>query len=97
MMFVFQLHNIPLKDMFCEENPLLQHLPVHSVQEEEVLSLKVSIFPILYFSIKYWLWAHFWKFILSSLDTTWLLNGATDIWVTHQWNQLCQLCYYKPC
>lgn len=38
--FPTELHNIPLKDMFCEENPLLQHIPVHSVQEEEVLSLK---------------------------------------------------------
>ena len=28
--------------MHCEENPLLQHIPVHSVQEEEVLSLKVE-------------------------------------------------------
>ncbi|KAH3772035.1 hypothetical protein DPMN_173366 [Dreissena polymorpha] len=43
---MFQLHNMPLKELFCEENPLLQHIPVHSVQEEEVLSLKVSCIPV---------------------------------------------------
>ena len=33
---------LPLKELYCEENPLLNHIPVHSVQEEEVLSLKVN-------------------------------------------------------
>ena len=36
----FQFSVLPLKELYCEENPLLQHVPVHSVQEEEVLSLK---------------------------------------------------------
>lgn len=31
---------MPLEELHCEENPLLSHLPVHSIQEEEVLSLK---------------------------------------------------------
>ena len=49
---LFQLNNLPLKEMYCEENPLLQHIPVHSVQEEEVLSLKVCVHKrIRYFSI----------------------------------------------
>ncbi|WAR12522.1 LRC69-like protein [Mya arenaria] len=39
---------MPLKELFCEENPLLQHIPVHSVQEEEVLSLKVVVFAALH-------------------------------------------------
>ena len=34
-----QLSSLPLIELHCEENPLLQHLPVHSLQEEEVLSL----------------------------------------------------------
>ncbi|XP_061162754.1 leucine-rich repeat-containing protein 69-like [Saccostrea echinata] len=38
--FPTELSALPLKEMYCEENPLLQHIPVHSVQEEEVLSLK---------------------------------------------------------
>ena len=37
-----QLSSLPLKELHCEENPLLQHLPVHSLQEEEVLALKVD-------------------------------------------------------
>ena len=32
-----------LKELHVEANPLLQHVPVHSVQEEEVLSLKVRV------------------------------------------------------
>ena len=36
-----QFAGLPLKELYCEENPLLHHVPVHSVQEEEVLSLKV--------------------------------------------------------
>lgn len=38
--FPTELSALPLKELHCEENPLLQHIPVHSVQEEEVLSLK---------------------------------------------------------
>ena len=36
-----QMDSLPLKEMYCEQNPLLEYKPVHSVQEEEVLSLKV--------------------------------------------------------
>ena len=39
---VFQTHNMPLRELYCEANPLLEEVPVHSVQEEEVLSLKVT-------------------------------------------------------
>ena len=42
---IFQLASLPLKELYCEANPLLQHIPVHSVQEEEVLSLKVLFIP----------------------------------------------------
>ncbi|KAH9502239.1 Leucine-rich repeat-containing protein 69 [Bulinus truncatus] len=38
--FPTELSNLPLKELYCEENPLLQKMPVHSVQEEEILSLK---------------------------------------------------------
>ncbi|KAI8791005.1 leucine-rich repeat-containing protein 69-like [Biomphalaria glabrata] len=38
--FPTELTNLPLTELFCEENPLLQNVPVHSVQEEEILSLK---------------------------------------------------------
>ncbi|ESO84851.1 hypothetical protein LOTGIDRAFT_221760 [Lottia gigantea] len=38
--FPTEIANLPLKELHCEENPLLQHVPVHSVQEEEVLALK---------------------------------------------------------
>ncbi|KAK3770937.1 hypothetical protein RRG08_032871 [Elysia crispata] len=38
--FPTELASMPLKELHCEENPLLQNMPVHSVQEEEVLSLK---------------------------------------------------------
>ena len=31
---------MPLRELYCEANPLLEEIPVHSVQEEEVLSLK---------------------------------------------------------
>jgi hypothetical protein len=40
-LFCYQLHCLPLRELYCEGNNLLQHLPVHSEQEEEVLSLKV--------------------------------------------------------
>nr|XP_018667143.1 leucine-rich repeat-containing protein 69 isoform X3 [Ciona intestinalis] len=38
--FPTEMHNIPLKELYCEANPLLEEVPVHSVQEEEILSLK---------------------------------------------------------
>ncbi|XP_059154431.1 leucine-rich repeat-containing protein 69-like [Physella acuta] len=38
--FPTELSSLPLKELYCEENPLLNNIPVHSVQEEEVLSLK---------------------------------------------------------
>ena len=38
--FPTETEQLPLVELHCEENPLLSHLPVHSVQEEEVLSLK---------------------------------------------------------
>ncbi|KAM4689670.1 leucine-rich repeat-containing protein 69 [Discoglossus pictus] len=31
---------VPLKELYCEENPLLQKEPISAVQEEDVLSLK---------------------------------------------------------
>ncbi len=36
-----QFAALPLKELYFEGNPILEHMPVHSVQEEEVLSLKV--------------------------------------------------------
>lgn len=38
--FPAELSNLPLKELYCEENNLLQHIPVHSQQEDEVLTLK---------------------------------------------------------
>ncbi|PIK48392.1 hypothetical protein BSL78_14752 [Apostichopus japonicus] len=38
--FPSELHKMPLKELYCEENPLLDQLPVQSVQEDEVLTLK---------------------------------------------------------
>ncbi|CAL1532741.1 unnamed protein product [Lymnaea stagnalis] len=38
--FPTELSSLPLRELYCEENPLLQNLPVFSVQEEEILSLK---------------------------------------------------------
>ncbi|BFZ13292.1 hypothetical protein BsWGS_16331 [Bradybaena similaris] len=38
--FPTELANLPLRELYCEENPLLHNMPVHSLQEEEVLSLK---------------------------------------------------------
>ena len=38
--FPTETEQLPLHELHCEENPLLSHLPVHSIQEEEVLSLK---------------------------------------------------------
>lgn len=43
----YQLAHLPLKELYCEENNLLQHIPVHSQQEDEVLTLKVSRPPVL--------------------------------------------------
>lgn len=43
-LFLFlQLAHLPLKELYCEENNLLQHIPVHSQQEDEVLTLKVRL------------------------------------------------------
>lgn len=39
---LLQLARLPLKELYCEENNLLQHIPVHSEQEDEVLTLKVG-------------------------------------------------------
>lgn len=38
--FPTEMEQLPLEELHCEGNPLLSHLPVSSVQEEEVLSLK---------------------------------------------------------
>ncbi|CAH3139599.1 unnamed protein product [Porites lobata] len=38
--FPAELAHLPLKELYCEENNLLQHIPVHSQQEDEVLTLK---------------------------------------------------------
>ncbi|XP_039248635.2 leucine-rich repeat-containing protein 69-like [Styela clava] len=38
--FPTELSNVPLKELYCEANPLLECIAVHSVQEEEILSLK---------------------------------------------------------
>ncbi|EDO36580.1 predicted protein [Nematostella vectensis] len=38
--FPAELSHLPLKELYCEENNLLRHIPVHSQQEDEVLSLK---------------------------------------------------------
>ena len=41
--FLFQkLCKLSLKELYCEENELLRNEPVYSVQEREVLTLKVS-------------------------------------------------------
>uniref|UniRef100_A0A8C5PK36 Leucine rich repeat containing 69 n=1 Tax=Leptobrachium leishanense TaxID=445787 RepID=A0A8C5PK36_9ANUR len=34
------MHEVPLQELYCEENPLLQKEPLPAVQEEEILSLK---------------------------------------------------------
>ncbi|KAI8481676.1 PREDICTED: leucine-rich repeat-containing protein 69-like [Branchiostoma belcheri] len=38
--FPTELGKLPIRELYCEENPLLSFAPVHSVQEEEVLALK---------------------------------------------------------
>ncbi|CAM9487823.1 unnamed protein product [Lampetra planeri] len=38
--FPSSLHRLPLKELYCEENPLVRFSPVESVQEDEVMSLK---------------------------------------------------------
>lgn len=55
---VYKLHSLPLRELYCEGNNLLQHLPVHSEQEEEILSLKVNfgtnfINFVIYYTIYY--------------------------------------------
>lgn len=38
--FPAEFEKLPLKELYCEENNLLRHLPVRSTQGEEVLTLK---------------------------------------------------------
>lgn len=38
--FPTEMHTIELLELYCEANPLLAQMPVHSVQEEEILTLK---------------------------------------------------------
>ncbi|XP_073406609.1 leucine-rich repeat-containing protein 69 isoform X3 [Dendrobates tinctorius] len=35
-----EMHEIPLQELYCEENPLLVKAPVSAIQDEEILSLK---------------------------------------------------------
>jgi len=42
-LYIFvQFVNLPLKEFYYEQNPLLEEAPVQSIQEDEVLSLKVK-------------------------------------------------------
>ena len=47
ILHIFQFSGLGIKELYIEGNPLLQHVPVHSVQEEEVLSLKVCCSSVL--------------------------------------------------
>ncbi|XP_075067502.1 leucine-rich repeat-containing protein 69 isoform X2 [Mixophyes fleayi] len=38
--FPSRMHEVPLQELYCEENPLLQKQPVSAIQDEEILSLK---------------------------------------------------------
>ncbi|KAM9307559.1 leucine-rich repeat-containing protein 69 [Gastrophryne carolinensis] len=38
--FPSSIHEIPLQELYCEENPLLKREPVSAIQDEELLSLK---------------------------------------------------------
>ncbi|XP_073406607.1 leucine-rich repeat-containing protein 69 isoform X1 [Dendrobates tinctorius] len=38
--FPSRMHEIPLQELYCEENPLLVKAPVSAIQDEEILSLK---------------------------------------------------------
>ncbi|XP_075682112.1 leucine-rich repeat-containing protein 69 isoform X2 [Rhinoderma darwinii] len=38
--FPSRMHEMPLLELYCEENPLLQREPVSAIQDEEILSLK---------------------------------------------------------
>ncbi|XP_053323251.1 leucine-rich repeat-containing protein 69 [Spea bombifrons] len=38
--FPSTMHEVPLQELYCEENPLLQKEPLPAVQDEEILSLK---------------------------------------------------------
>ncbi|KAM4704945.1 leucine-rich repeat-containing protein 69 [Rhinophrynus dorsalis] len=38
--FPSAMHTVPLTELYCEENPLLQKNPVSAIQQEETLSLK---------------------------------------------------------
>ncbi|XP_071957895.1 uncharacterized protein [Antedon mediterranea] len=53
--FPTELNKLPLKELYCEENPLIDHVPIKSVQEEEVLTLKEICA----------------RFIMSELKTRW--------------------------
>ncbi|XP_069587700.1 leucine-rich repeat-containing protein 69 isoform X2 [Ranitomeya imitator] len=35
-----EMHEVPLQELYCEENPLLVKAPVSALQDEEILSLK---------------------------------------------------------
>lgn len=37
--------DLQLEELYCEDNPLLQKHPVHAVQEEDILTLKVRYKP----------------------------------------------------
>merc|ERR1719402_615483 len=39
-LFPAHLLRLRLKELYCEENNLLKHLPVHAIQQEEILPLK---------------------------------------------------------
>lgn len=47
MLFVLieQMHEVELKELYCEDNPLLEKRPVHAIQEEDILTLKVTNLP----------------------------------------------------
>ncbi|KAE8599224.1 hypothetical protein XENTR_v10017106 [Xenopus tropicalis] len=38
--FPSAMHKVPLTELYCEENPLLEKLPVFASQQEEILTLK---------------------------------------------------------
>ncbi|PIO03732.1 hypothetical protein AB205_0037650 [Aquarana catesbeiana] len=38
--FPYRLNEVPLQELYCEENPLLKREPVTAIQDEEILSLK---------------------------------------------------------
>ncbi|XP_056378319.1 leucine-rich repeat-containing protein 69 isoform X2 [Hyla sarda] len=38
--FPSRMHEVPIQELYCEENPLLRKEPVSAIQDEEMLSLK---------------------------------------------------------